>query len=128
VKSLLTNLLLATVILLATAVGSLITVDAGLSSDQIIPHYADTQLAKDGLKAYNQAGCASCHSFFGQQGQVGGPRLDWIGERYNQDILEQVIKNPRNFYPNTIMPPIHSRFTDEDVALIAEYLASFKRN
>jgi len=127
VKSFLTNMLLATVILLATVVGSLITIDAGLSADQIVPHYADTQLAKDGLKAYNQAGCASCHSFFGQQGQVGGPRLDWIGERYNQDMLEKIISNPRDFYPNTIMPPIHSRFADEDVALIAQYLASFKR-
>lgn len=127
-KSFLTNMLVATVILLLFAIGSLITIDAGLSADEIVPHYADTELAKAGLKAYNEAGCANCHSFFGQQGQVGGPRLNWVGERYSQEMLENIIRNPRDFYSDTIMPPIHNRFSDAEIALIAEYLASFKRD
>lgn len=126
-KSFLTNLLLATVLLLLSVVGSLITIDKGFTAEQITPHYADTELAKKGMKAYNEAGCASCHSFLGQQGQVGGPRLDWVGERYPKDMIEKIIRNPRGFFPETIMPQVHSRVTDEEIALISEYLASFQR-
>lgn len=127
-RSFLTTLIIATVILVVVAVGSIITIDSGLSADELGPHWADTELARTGLTAYNEAGCANCHSFFGQQGQVGGPRLDWIGERYSVEMLENIIREPRDFYPETIMPPVHSRITDDQIELIAEYLATFKRD
>ncbi len=80
-------------------------------------------LAQGGRELFMQR-CNVCHQ---GPGGVGGnvsqrPLMVLQGHAvYNEDYLRKMIVNPKNFYPNTIMPN-HADFDDLKLAKIAAYL------
>jgi L-cysteine S-thiosulfotransferase len=71
--------------------------------------------AEQGLKiiASRELGnCISCHSLAGlkEAGRQGnfGPPLDGVGARYSAERLRQWVVDPRQFKPDTLMPPFGS--------------------
>ena len=116
---------LATALLLAWFVAYMTTYNVGYSSGTPGPWFADTQVAREGWSRFQGAGCAQCHSILGQQGQNLGPDLTYVGARWKGEQIKQLVRNPRSFFPNTIMPSF-TNLSDDDVATIATYLETLK--
>lgn len=89
------------------------------------PWFAETQVAREGWSQFQRAGCAQCHSILGQQGQSTGPDLTNVGERWKAEQVAQLLREPRRFFPNTMMPA-YPNLTDEEVNTIARYLETLR--
>ncbi len=123
------NYLLATVVaallLVGWSVAYFTTYNAGVSAAETGPWFAETQVAKVGWSSFQSAGCAQCHSILGQQGQSLGPDLTYVGKRWKAEQIEQLVRNPRSIFPNTMMPAF-SNLSEEQVDQIATYLETLK--
>jgi cytochrome c1 len=77
-----------------------------------------------GASLYGESFCASCHAVQNAAGNlVGGdlgPELTRVGSKLKPEWVRAWLKNPRVYDPGTAMP--HYRFTDAQVATLAEFL------
>lgn len=112
-------------VLLAWFVGYMTTYDVGYTADMEGPWFAKTEVAQAGWAQFQRAGCAQCHSILGQQGQSTGPDLTNVGERWKAEQIAQLVREPRRFFPNTMMPA-YTNLTDEEVNTIARYLETLR--
>ncbi len=69
--------------------------------------------------------CLDCHTIGGKGGSVG-PNLTNVGGRRTRDFIVQQIKSPQSHNPNTAMPSFAGRMTDQEINLVADYLAGMK--
>jgi mono/diheme cytochrome c family protein len=123
-KTFLVTIAVATVLLVVYMVASLTTWEVGYSGPRT-PAFAETEVAKVGWTEFQRGGCAQCHSILGQQGQSIGPDLTTVGKSWQAAQLQQMIRNPKSIFPNTIMPA-NNRLSDEQVANLAKYLETLK--
>ncbi len=119
------SMVVAVVLMVGTTIAYMLTYDTGLASSQIGPWFAGTKVANDGWHKFERAGCANCHSILGQQGQPTGPDLTYVGQRWNSENVVKLLKNPRAFFPNTIMPKFDN-LSDADLKTIGDYLETLK--
>lgn len=81
-----------------------------------------------GQKAFQQAGCSSCHL------SGGAPNLQNVGKRYSRQKLVRFIADPESVYRERGMQSLNAGYprmprvkTDErDVEAIASYLMTLK--
>ena len=77
-----------------------------------------------GATLYGQSFCASCHATQNAAGTlVGGnfgPELTGIGTKAKPEWLQDWIKNPQHYDPETMMP--HYRFDDKQVSILTGFL------
>lgn len=72
---------------------------------------------------FEQYSCKSCHVINGDGGNTG-PDLSHIGSKRGPQWMIKYFKNPKEVYPNTVMPVVP--LTNEEMKLLADYLASLK--
>jgi mono/diheme cytochrome c family protein len=74
--------------------------------------------AVDGAEVFVSAGCGSCHAFepAGSSGSIG-PSLD--GTSLSVDQIEEQVRNGGGG-----MPPFEDQLSEEEIAAVAEYVAS----
>ncbi|MFQ5719952.1 MAG: c-type cytochrome [Acidobacteriota bacterium] len=91
-----------------------------------LPRRGDAQRGKTLVE---NVGCHGCHSAIGpQEAHEGadrrphGPNLMRIGAKTYPGWLYQWIRNPKNYWPDTVMPNL--RLTEEEAADVTAYLAS----
>lgn len=79
-----------------------------------------------GQSLYGESFCASCHAVQNAAGNmVGGdvgPELTNVGTKAKREWLAAWVKDPGHYDPATKMP--HYRFTDEQLAILTDFLAS----
>lgn len=78
-----------------------------------------------GPALFNEKGCISCHSLGGTGGRLG-PALDDVGNKYDVETLERLIKNPQSVNPEATMPE-QSNITEAELDALAHYLATKNR-
>lgn len=97
-----------------------------LDDDEITAAF---DLADRGKAVWSNARCSICHAINGPGGRliggfvdlrVGGIDLQIAGTKLNRDWLYRWIKNPRAYFPNTLMPRF--RFSDDDLRGLTEYI------
>lgn len=91
--------------------------------------------AARGAQVINEVGCLGCHivdepgsadyptdqrRFTGYRQQ--GPNLWGVGSKLNADWLYTWVKDPRHYWPDTVMPRL--RLTDSEAADVASFLMS----
>ena len=90
------------------------------------PSAPDANAVQAGTTVYGESFCASCHATQNAAGNlVGGdlgPELTRVGSKVKPEWLEQWLRDPAGFAPNTKMS--HYRFDDKQVALISGFLLS----
>lgn len=94
----------------------------------------DTELAEmdqvvaRGKAVFGQARCTICHAVRGPGGstiggfvelRVGGIDIMDVGNKLHRDWLYAWLKDPRAYFPETLMP--RYRFTDEDARALVEF-------
>lgn len=94
--------------------------------------------AARGAQVVNEVGCLGCHiveepgspddstgerRFTGYRQQ--GPNLWGVGSKVNADWLYTWVKNPRHYWPDTVMPRL--RLTDPEAADVTAFLMSLTR-
>jgi mono/diheme cytochrome c family protein len=84
----------------------------------------DQNLINQGKRLFfDKYGCQSCHQLEGKGGYVGPP-LDRTGDRLTAGWVYSWIKNPQEYYPETIEP--NAGLTDRDAQAITAFLMSLK--
>ena len=87
------------------------------------------KLVDRGKTVWNNARCTIYHAVAGPRGRllggfvdlrVGGIDLQIAGSRLQRDWLYDWIKEPKNYFPDTLMPRF--RFSDGDVKALVEYI------
>jgi mono/diheme cytochrome c family protein len=111
--------------MLTWIVGYMTTYSVGHTAGMDGPWFANTQVAQEGWMQFQRAGCAQCHTILGQQGQSTGPDLTTVGERWKAEQMTQLVREPRKFYPNTIMPAF-ANLSDAEVSTIVKYLETLR--
>ncbi|MBY0456519.1 MAG: cytochrome c [Gemmataceae bacterium] len=100
---------------------------AGCSNDQ--PKPSPGERAPEVLFEQH---CAKCHARAGQPGgpRIGGsrgPDLAKIGNHFDADYLTAYIREPKSVRPDAkLMPAFGGVLTDEQIRILAEYLAARK--
>ncbi|GAX88458.1 c-type cytochrome [Effusibacillus lacus] len=97
------------------------TVDAGLPENHGAPFWGNSEIEKKGHVLFQTAGCYSCHSYRGQQGQVTGPTFDSVGLRLNEQAIEMFIRKG-----TAIMPAYEGKLKDEEIKTLAKWLSEMK--
>jgi len=69
--------------------------------------------------------CRDCHTLKGKGGS-SAPNLTTVGSRRDRAYIFQQIKAPKSHNPNTDMPSFGDRIPDQDINLLADYLAGLK--
>lgn len=87
----------------------------------------DPALLAAGKTAFDNNGCARCHSIGGQGGRMG-PDLTRVGTdaSHTPQWLVAHIKNPRTHNPSSRMPAFEGRISDNELLALGAYLASLK--
>jgi len=93
--------------------------------------------AENGKKLFGSIGCLGCHHIDDykpvseideaaeyQSGRNFGPDLSTVGSKLSPEWLNQWLKNPKNYWPETRMPNL--RLSDSEVADLTAYLMSKK--
>src|SRR5450432_3907523 len=80
--------------------------------------------AQEGASVYGEAFCASCHAVQNAAGlTVGGdigPELTRIGSTVKPDWLAQWVRNPKLYFPQTVMK--QSRITEKQAGVLTGFL------
>lgn len=99
---------------------------AKLAGKKAEPAPTDAKVLQDGTTLYGESFCASCHATQNAAGNlVGGeigPELTRAGSKLKPEWLQEWIRDPGSYSPNTKMP--HYRFDDKQIGLIAGFLQS----
>jgi mono/diheme cytochrome c family protein len=84
--------------------------------------------AKKGKAEYTQFGCIGCHAINGvPKGATAGPDLGKVGKKLTAAKIAEVINNPKQLNPNSVMPAAAAlKMTPQNVANVSAYLASLK--
>jgi mono/diheme cytochrome c family protein len=69
--------------------------------------------------------CRDCHTLKGKGGS-SAPNLTTVGSRRDRAYIYQQIKAPKSHNPNTDMPSFGDRISDQDINILADYLAGLK--
>jgi len=90
---------------------------ATLSESGALSTFSAVKIAKLMTEKFS---CTGCHQLNGKGGKIG-PDLTGVGARLQPEYIYQVIKNPRQINPKTIMPK--APLSDEMIRSIATFLA-----
>ena len=86
----------------------------------------DDAAAQEGASVYGEAFCSSCHAIQNAAGNlVGGnigPELTRVGSKVTTEWLENWLRNPKGYDPDTKMP--HFRFDNKQLGLLLGFLGS----
>lgn len=120
---------IAAVFMLVVAAAIIITGTIGVSKKDFPAAYASTKTSIEGRKIFQRAGCTSCHQIMRQGGN--GPDLTFVGNKFNQKGLKQVIRNPRKalgYNPAANLMPAFSKkdLPDDKLEILTKYLESLK--
>lgn len=86
------------------------------------------KLYSQGKAIWSQARCSICHTIKGASGKLVGGYvnlhvgidLSKVSSKINRDWLYYWIKEPKNYYKDTLMPKY--RFSDEEIRALVEYI------
>ena len=87
------------------------------------------QVVEQGKAVWNSARCSICHTVNGPGGRliggfvdlrVGGIDLQITGQKLKRDWLRAWIKEPKDYFPETLMP--RYRFSDAELKALVEYI------
>ena len=80
-----------------------------------------------GRAAFDNNGCARCHSINGQGGRMG-PDLTRVGGQpgHTPVWLAEHVKNPKTHNPGSRMPAFEGKISDTDLRALSAYLASLR--
>jgi cytochrome c oxidase subunit 2 len=102
---------------------------------QRVPAPASKDQEVRGKELFLAAGCGGCHAIRGTEAQgTIGPDLTHLGSRLsvgidtipvNADTIARFISNGQHIKPGNRMPPFRI-FSDEELAMLADYLAVLK--
>lgn len=92
---------------------------AGLSQVVVTPAFA----GPNAKMLIERKGCLSCHSLNGKGGKMGPP-MQTIAAWSDAERMTQYITDPKSVNPGSIMPNL--RLKEEEIAVIVEFLQSFK--
>ena len=84
---------------------------------------ASVSRADEGAARFDAAGCRACHRI-GPRGGDAGPDLTLVGFRRPRGWIENWLKSPRAWKPNTMMPD--QGLSDADRSVLAEFLSAQK--
>lgn len=101
-----------------------IPVTAASSSRRSAEAEALPVLVREGLRVYEDQGCAACHTARGRGG-AGGPDLTTVGRDRAAAWLRAFVQNPGATNPDSEMPP-YDTMTDEDLDALVAYLQTLK--
>jgi cbb3-type cytochrome oxidase cytochrome c subunit len=59
-------------------------------------------------------------------GRARGPELSTVGAKRSRDWLIEHVRNPKSHNPQSRMPAYDGKINDNDLQLLADYLASLK--
>lgn len=82
-------------------------------------------LAAKGKGIWGQSRCSICHPTNGVGGaykEINAPDLGIVGSKTNRDWLYSWIKDPKSYFPKTMMPRF--RFTDDQILALVEFMIS----
>lgn len=91
--------------------------------------FAMLEVADRGKAIWGNARCTICHSVNGPGGEliggfvdlrVGGIDLQIAATKLNRDWLYAWIKDPKNYFPDTLMP--RYRFSEDEIKALVEYI------
>jgi len=68
--------------------------------------------------------CRDCHKVH-DTGGVVGPDLSDVGAKRDREFLAQVIRQPSQVYPGSVMPPYDTLPADQ-IKLLVDYLSGLK--
>lgn len=119
----------ASVLMLVVAALSVLTGTLGIDSKDLPPAYAENQIAREGRKIFQQAGCASCHQIMRQGGL--GPDLTRVGEKFSRDEIKSIIRDPQQQLGDTKSTRLMPAFTEQilpesKLEKLADYLETLK--
>lgn len=99
---------------------------ARIAEKKQAPAAADANTIQAGASLYGQSFCASCHATQNAAGNlVGGdlgPELTRAGSKLKPEWLEEWLRDPGAYQPNTKMS--HYRFDDKQIGLLVGFLES----
>lgn len=72
-----------------------------------------------------EASCSKCHTLAGTGGDIA-PELTYIGRRLDQTMLRHQIEDAPAINPESDMPSFKGKLTSDQIAALAQYLASRK--
>lgn len=87
------------------------------------------KLVDRGKTIWNNARCTICHAVAGPRGRliggfvdlrVGGIDLQMAGNRLQRDWVYDWVKEPKNYFPDTLMPRF--RLADDELKALVEYM------
>lgn len=84
---------------------------------------ATAPASADGRALFSAHGCSACHRV-GPDGGSAGPDLTLVGVRRPRAWIEQWLKSPRAWKPDTLMP--EQGLSDADRGALADYLSEQK--
>jgi predicted Zn finger-like uncharacterized protein len=94
---------------------------------------ADSESWPPGRKVFEANRCGRCHQLGdsgGGRGKFGrsGPSLAKVGAdpTHTVDWLMEHVRNPKSHNPESRMPSFDGKINDDDLRMLAEYLASLK--
>jgi len=79
----------------------------------------DTGLSQ-GAALFKTKGCITCHKLGGVGGSKGGD-MDGIGLAHDRQELEDIIRDPRSFDPDTLMPK--TVLTENEIKALVDFLS-----
>lgn len=129
IKKFILQISVASVVMLAIAAVSILTGTFGIKSKDLPPAYAETKIAREGRKIFQQAGCASCHQILRQGGL--GPDLTFVGKKYSKDEIKSIVRDPKENLGDTKSTRLMPSFTkkilpDSKLEKLSNYLETLK--
>jgi mono/diheme cytochrome c family protein len=85
--------------------------------------FASSAFADEGAARFDAAGCRACHRI-GARGGESGPDLTVVGHRRSRAWIENWLKSPRAWKPDTKMP--EQGLSDADRGALADFLSGQK--
>lgn len=129
IKKFVVQISAASIIMLTIAAASILTGTLGIKSKDLPPAYAETEVAREGRKVFQQAGCASCHQILRQGGL--GPDLTLVGSKFSKDEIKSIVRDPKGTLGDTKSTRFMPAFTKETLSdskldKLADYLETLK--
>ncbi|MEW6001222.1 MAG: cytochrome b N-terminal domain-containing protein [Nitrospirota bacterium] len=92
-------------------------------SPKITPEATLSATEQKGAQLFQSLGCGGCHRINGVGGTIGPDLSNEGSQGRTREWLSVQIRNPREHFPNSVMPAFTS-LTDEEVNALVDYLLS----